>query len=72
MKTTYWTTSDYLTLKRDNIQINLRLDGADPLNVARCTVSDLDATIHRLQRQRGLLGQFLVGEAVENPSALRV
>jgi hypothetical protein len=70
--TTYWTTSDCLILKRGDDQITVRLDGRDGAEVVRSTVSEIDATIHRLQRRRALLGVFLDGKAVADPSALRL
>jgi hypothetical protein len=70
--TTYWTSGDFLTLKRGDDQITVRLDGRDASTAIGYTVFDLDATIHRLQRRRALLGVFLNGDAVADPSALRL
>ena len=70
--TTYWTTSDYLTLKRGDNQITVRLDGRDASEAIGSALFDLDATIYRLQRRRALLGVFLDGKAVADPSALRL
>jgi len=70
--TTYWISSDYLTLRRGNHQLAIRLDGRDASEAIRSTISEMDATIHRLQRRRALLGVFLNGDAVSDPSALRL
>ena len=59
-----------MTLRRGDDQITVRLDGRDPSTAIGYTVFDLDATIHRLQRRRALLGVFLNGDAVSDPSAL--
>jgi hypothetical protein len=69
-QTTYWTTYDYLTLKRGVHQLAIRLDGREPSEAIRSTISEIDSTIHRLQRRRALLASFLDGDAVADPSAL--
>jgi hypothetical protein len=71
-QTTYWISGDFLTLKRGDNQITVRLDGRDASTAICSTLYDLDATIHRLQRRRALLASFLDGDAVADPSALRL
>jgi hypothetical protein len=71
-QTTYWTSGDYITLQRGDHQITVRLDGRDASTAVCSTLFDLDATIHRQQRRRALLKEFLDGNAVADPSALRL
>lgn len=68
--TTHFTSGDYLTIRNESGQYSLRIEG-DSFESVRNSVSEIDSEIRRLERRRKAYSEFLSGESVQCPSALR-
>lgn len=71
MTCTHFTSCNYLTIRNHTGQYSLRIDG-NAVETAKAQVSEIDAEIARLQRRRAAYSQFVKGNSVECPSALRI
>lgn len=68
--TTHFTSGDCLTIRNESGQYSLRIEG-DSFESVRNSVSEIDSEIRRLERRRKAYSEFLSGESVQCPSALR-
>ena len=71
MKTTHFTSGDYLTIRSETGQYSLRVDG-DSIQAVKDSIHEMDAEIQRLMRRRAVYSQFVKGKSVQCPSALRL
>lgn len=71
MKTTYFTSDNYLTIRSETGQYSLRVDG-DSVQSVKDSIHEMDAEIQRLMRRRAVYSQFVKGNSVQCPSALRL
>jgi len=69
--TIYFTSGDYLTVRNESGQYSIRIEG-NSFESARNSISEIDSEILRLERRRKALSEFLTGESVQCPSALRL
>ena len=71
MTTTHFTSGDYLTIRSETGQYSLRIDG-DSIQAVKDSIHEMDAEIQRLMRRRAVYSQFVKGNSVQCPSALRL
>lgn len=72
MKTTHWISCDYITFRAPEVQSSLKLEGMEPRDAISKAISELDATISRLNRRKAIYGAFLSGETLSDPEAIKL
>lgn len=71
MKTTHFTSDNYLTIRSETGQYCLRVDG-DSVQAVKDSIHEMDAEIQRIMRRRAVYSQFVKGNSVQCPSAFRL
>ena len=71
MKLTHFTSGDYLTIRSETGQYSLRI-GGDSIQSVKDSIHEMDVEIQRLMRRRAVYSQFVKGNSVQCPSALRI